>query len=77
MLESMEKARQEKMEIELQKLMNEKNKREQDELRKRDIIKQRKLVNSNIGILVDNIYTQDSNQKLNISQTIQTPNLHN
>lgn len=47
--------------------MNEKNKREQDELRKRDIIKQRKLVNSNIGILVDNIYTQDSNQKLNIS----------
>ncbi len=48
MLESMEKARQEKVGKELETLMAEKARREQEDLRKREIIKQRKYANAGI-----------------------------
>lgn len=50
MLENMERTRQEKIEQELEKLMNEKHQKEQEELRRREILKQRKYVNANIGL---------------------------
>lgn len=57
MLETMEKARQEKVGKELESLMAEKARREQEDLRKREIIKQRKYVNANVGILGDGLST--------------------
>lgn len=57
MLETMEKARQEKVGKELESLMAEKARREQEDLRKREIIKQRKYVNANVGIVGDGLIT--------------------
>jgi len=60
MLETMERARQEKVERELETLMAEKARREQEDQRKREIIKQRKYVNANVGILGDSMNNNTS-----------------
>lgn len=48
MLESMEVARKEKIEAELGRLIKDKEKREEEEFRKRELIKQRKIMSSKI-----------------------------
>jgi hypothetical protein len=55
MLETMEKARQEKVGKELESLMAEKARREKEDQRKREIIKQRKYANANVGIIGDGL----------------------
>jgi hypothetical protein len=50
MLETMEKARQEKVERELEQLMADRARKELEDQRRREIIKQRKYVNANVGI---------------------------
>lgn len=55
MLENMERARQEKVEYELEKLMADRHRKEQEDLRKREVIKQRKYVNANVGGLSNSI----------------------
>ena len=51
----MERARQEKVEYELEKLMADRHRKEQEDLRKREVIKQRKYVNANVGGLSNSI----------------------
>ena len=58
MLETMEKARQEKVERELEHLMADRARRELEDQRRREIIKQRKYVNANVGILGDGLTNQ-------------------
>jgi len=60
MLETMERTRQEKVERELEQLMADKARRELEDQRRREVIKQRKYVNANVGILGDSLTNQSS-----------------
>lgn len=59
-IEQMEQVRKEKVEAELAKLLNDKQRREEEELRKREILKQRKHVNATIGMTGEKFKDSDS-----------------
>jgi len=70
MLESMEQARQEKVERELGQLMQEKQRKEQEVIRKREVIKQRKYMNANVGIIGDGLTSLNAKEKKKMNSSI-------
>jgi hypothetical protein len=50
MLESMEQSRKEKVEAELERLIIDKQRREHEELKKREIMKSKRQLNANVGV---------------------------